>query len=169
MRTMTLKKGGTDFGPGWKTVTVKNAKYGDWEGKKFLDMTFDGYPDTLNARVYATVGKNGEEFAIGQVFRFANAGISGGLDGTDGSTVLKIDDNPDNLKGKRLNAYFYKDGQYSRILKQFAPTAFNNDLEIFNDSDVDYWKGRAVQYFNDYVAKRIDSSTESSKDEDVPF
>ena len=32
MRTITLKKGGTDFGPGWKTVTINNAKYGDWNG-----------------------------------------------------------------------------------------------------------------------------------------
>ena len=92
MRTMTLKKGGTDFGPGWKTVTVKTAKYGDWEGKKFLDLTFESYPDTLNDRVYATTGKNGEEFAIGQVFRFANAGISGGLEGPDGNMLMKIDD-----------------------------------------------------------------------------
>ena len=163
MRTMTLKTGGTDFGPGWKNVVVKNAKYGDWNGTKFLDLTFEGYPDTLNARVYATTGKNGEEFAIGQVFRFANAGISGGLEGPEGTKVMRIDDEPSNLRGSHLNAYFYKDGEYSKILKQFAPTVFHNDVEGFNENDVTYWKSKAEKYYHDYVLKGKHTASSNSQ------
>ena len=159
MRTMTLKKGGTDFGPGWKIVTVSGAEYGDWNGTKYLDVTFEGYPETLNARVYAATGKNGEEFAIGQVFRFANAGISGGLEGPDGNVLMKLDDEPSNLIGKHVNVYFYKDGEYSRVLKQFAPTVFHNEVEGFNDNDVTYWKEKAEKYYQEYVVNKGNHNT----------
>ena len=45
MRTMTLKTGGTDFGPGWKNVVVKNAKYGDWHGWKIEALNDFGNND----------------------------------------------------------------------------------------------------------------------------
>ena len=163
MRTITLKKGGTDFGPGWKTVTINGAQYGDWNGTKYLDLTFEGYPETLNARVYSAIGKNGEEFAIGQVFRFANAGISGGLEGPEGNMLMKIDDEPSNLIGKHLNAFFYKDGEYSRILKQFAPTEFHNEVENFNEKDVTYWKNKAEKYYRDYVLKGDHTTAETTE------
>ena len=154
-RTLTIKKGGTDYSPGWKNVTISNAKYGTYEGSKYIDIWFKDYPENLNMRVYEKIGKDGEEFAIGQLFRFANAGITGSLDGTDGTTkVIKIDDSPDSLVNKTVNAYFYKDGKYSRILKQTAPTEFTNDIESFTDSDVEYWKGRAEKYYLDYVADK---------------
>ena len=90
MRTLTVRKGGTDFTTGWHTLTVSDAKYGDWEGKRYLDVFFDGYPENFNMRVYEQKSKNGEEFAIGQLFRFANAGITDGLDGPDGNIVVSI-------------------------------------------------------------------------------
>jgi len=133
-RTMTIKKGGgTDFSQGWKTVTIANAKYGDYNGTQYLDLWFEGYPETFNARIYATKGSNGEEFAIGQVFRFANAGITGGLEGPE-------------------------DGEYTRVLKQFAPTVFANDVESFQEKDVDYWKGSAERYYNNYIANKSSSN-----------
>ena len=157
-RTLTVKKGGgNDFSKGWKTVTISKAKYGEFSGTQFLDIWFEGYPDTFNARIYATKGSNGEEFAIGQVFRFANAGITGGLEGPEG-IVVKMDDNPELLKGKQLNAYFHPDGKYTRVLKQFAPTVFANDVESFQEKDVDYWKSSAEKYFNNYVANKTSSN-----------
>ena len=162
MRTMTLKKGGTDFSPGWKQVTISKAQYGDWQGTKFLDIWFEGYPESLNARIYAKNGQNGEEFAIGQVFRFANAGISGGLEGADGTTVMRIDDEASNLIGKHINVYFYKDGDYSRALKQDAPTVFTNDVEGFSENDVTFWKNKAETYFKDYVASKIANGHDTS-------
>ena len=157
MRTLTVKKGGgTNYRVGWHTLVVSNAKYGDWEGNKFLDIWFDGYPENLNTRVYAKVN-NGEEWAIGQVFRFANAGITGVLDGSDGNIVIKMDDSPEQLKGKTVNTFFYKEGKYSRILKQVAPTVFQNEAETFTDEDVTYWKSKAEKYFAKYVQPKIEN------------
>ena len=153
-RTFTVKKsGGTDYTEGWKLLTISNAVYADFNGTQCLDMYFECYPETFNARVYATTGSNGEEFAIGQVFRFANAGITSGLEGPDG-IVIKMDDNPELLKGKQLNGFFYKDGEFSRVLKQFAPTVFTNEVETFNEKDVEYWKGSAEKYYENYIAKK---------------
>ena len=121
--------------------------------------------------------KNGEEFAIGQVFRFANAGISGGLEGPNGTKIMKMDDDPVHLEDKVINSYFYKDGKYSRVLKQFAPTVFTNEVESFSESDVIYWKGRAENYYEKYVNKGGNSNSfinTSNSDttvnaDDVPF
>ena len=155
-RTMTINKGtggGTDYTPGWKELTISSAEYGDYNGSRFLDVSFKGYPENFTARVYEAKDKNGEEFAIGQVFRFANAGISGGLEGPNGTKSMKMDDDPLFLEDKAVNVYFYKDGKYSRVLKQFAPTVFENDVESFSAEDVVYWKGRAENYYEKYVRK----------------
>ena len=46
MRTLTVRKGsGTNYTTGWHTLTVSNAKYGDYNGTKFLEVYFDGYPE----------------------------------------------------------------------------------------------------------------------------
>ena len=157
-RTFTVKKsGGTDYSPGWKLLTISKAKYDDYNGTQCLDMWFEGYPDSFNARVYATTGSNGEEFAIGQVFRFANAGITSGLEGPEG-IVIKMDDNPSLLVGQKLNGYFYKDGEYTRVLKQFAPTIFTNEVETFQEKDTDYWKASAEKYYNNFIRNKEDNS-----------
>jgi len=173
MRTLTVRKGGTDFTTGWHTLTVSDAKYGDWEGKRYLDVFFDGYPENFNMRVYEQKSKNGEEFAIGQLFRFANAGITDGLDGPDGNIVVKIDDDTSHLKGKHLNVFFHKDGEYTRALKQVAPVEFENVIEKFTENDVSYWKKRAEQYYTEYVSKHNADTTLSTngttETADIPF
>ena len=184
-RTMTINKGsGGIYGEGWKILTIARAAYGVFNEAKYLDVWFEGYPENLNARIYAKV-TNGEEWAIGQVFRFANAGIDGGLEGTDGKMVIKMDDNPAELAGKEVNIFLYKDGKYSRILKQFAPIPFENVAEKFTEDDVIYWKGRAEKYFADYVKPKLngtddgssdfvsstktDETSKTSNDEEIPF
>jgi len=162
-RTMTVNKGGgTNYEPGWKTTTISRAAYGVYNDMQYLDVWFEGYPENLNARIYAKKGTNGEEFAIGQVFRFANAGITGALDGSDGKMVIKMDDNPAHLAGKEVNVYFYKDGKYSRILKQFAPISFENAAESFTDKDVEYWQTKAEKYFNDFVKPKLNKDEGSN-------
>jgi hypothetical protein len=178
-RTMTINKGtggGTDYTPGWKELTISKADYGDYNGTKYLDVSFKGYPDNFTARIYTALDKNGEEFAIGQVFRFANAGITGGLEGPNGTKIMKMDDDPINLEGKIVNGYFYKDGKYSRVLKQFAPTVFENEVESFSEADVIYWKGRAENYYEKYVRKSGTSDfnstppvTTDTDSADIPF
>ena len=155
-RTLTVKSGspgGDKYKPGWHEVTVSNAKYGTYNDSKFLDLWFDGYPENLNMRVYEKIGKDGEEFAIGRLFRFANAGITEALESDDGTKVVKLDDSAEQLKGKELNIYLYPDGEYKRILGQPAPTAFENAIEMFKPSDIEYWKGRAEKYYKDYIQK----------------
>ena len=177
MRTLTVKKSsGTDYSLGWHTLTISSAKYGDWEGNKFLDIWFDSYPENFTMRVYEKKGKDGEEFAIGQVFRFANAGITEGLDGPDGNVVVKIDDDTAHLKGKQIYVYFHIDGEYTRALKQCAPTEFKNIIEEFTQGDVDYWKKRAEKYYTDYINKDkssgstfAETSDTQSQEAEIPF
>ena len=162
-RTMTVNKGGgVDYGAGWKTAIISRAAYGVYNELKYLDVWFEGFPDNFNARIYEKIS-NGEEWAIGQVFRFANAGITGGLEGTDGKVVIKMDDNPAHLAGKPVNIFLYKDGKYSRILKQFVPTVFENVAEKFTDDDVTFWKGKAEKYYNDFVKPKL-NKTEGEAD-----
>jgi hypothetical protein len=165
-RTMTVNKGGggASYGEGWKTLTISRAAYGVFNDAKYLDIWFEGYPENFNARIYAKVS-NGEEWAIGQVFRFANAGITGGLEGTDGKMVIKMDDSPIQLQGKQVNAYLYKDGKYSRILKQFAPTTFTNVAETFSEEDVTYWKGKAIKFFEGYVKPKLENSSDENTEQ----
>ena len=177
MRTLTIKSGGTgtDYNTGWHELLVSKAEYGEWNGSKCLDIYFDEYPDNFNMRVYAKTGTDGEEFAIGQVYRFANAGISSALEGPDGTKVVKLDDSPEALIGKKMNVYFYKDGKYSRMLSKTAPTTFQNAVESFNPADIDYWKGRAIDYYNKYVEPKLKEkadvidTSDSSESNDVPF
>ena len=163
-RTMTINKGGNNlYDEGWKTLTISRAAYGVFNDSKYLDVWFEGYPENLNARIYEKK-TNGEEWAIGQVFRFANAGITGGLEGTDGKMVIKMDDSPAQLAGKEVNAFFYKEDKYSRILKQFAPITFENVAEKFTEDDVKYWKGRAEKYYTKYVEPKLNGTNEGSSD-----
>ena len=170
-RTLTIKKskGGSMFSEGWHTATVSSAKYGTWNDTKFLDVCFEGYSEKMNMRVYAKEGKNGEEFAIGNVFRFANAGITDGLEGADGNTTIKLDDSEEVLVGKEVNIFLFKDGDYSRVLPQIAPVVFKNIVEEFNDQDVDYWKGRAETFFDKWVKPKLNpnhvSTTDATMDE----
>jgi len=53
IRTVTIGSGsGADYVPGWKELTIKKAKYDSYNGKKFMDVWFEDYPDNMNARVY---------------------------------------------------------------------------------------------------------------------
>ena len=177
MRTLTIKSGGGNniYSTGWHELIVSKAKYDEWNGSKCIDVYFDEYPENFNMRIYAKTGQDGEEFAIGQLFRFANAGISSALEGPDGTKVVKMDDSPEALIGKKMNVYFYKDGKYSRALSKTAPIPFENAAESFNPADVDYWKGRAEDYFTKYVEPKLKEKSEvvdtlvSSESDDVPF
>ena len=157
MRTLTVKSGGGgSWNDGWNTLKITNAAYGEYNGSKYLDVWFDGLPESLNMRVYEAKNAEGEEFAVGQIFRFANAGIMEGLEGPDGNTVIKFSDEAEGLIGSVLNVFIYKDGKYSRVCKQPAPTAFENAADSFSDDDVTYWKNKAEGYFQKYVKPKLE-------------
>tara|TARA_R100000008_G_scaffold71022_1_gene48751 strand:+ start:2022 stop:2567 length:546 start_codon:yes stop_codon:yes gene_type:complete len=181
MRTLTVKKtSGTLWATGWHQLNISSAKYGDYNGSKFIELAFEDYPDNFTLRIYAKVGKDGEEFAIGNVFRFANAGITEVLEGTGGDKVVKLDDSADNMAGKSLNVFFYKDGDYTRAYSSVAPTVFENAIDTFTEKDVEYWKKKAETRFENYTpgsGATVDSviesnnvpETTSTSSPDVPF
>jgi hypothetical protein len=152
MRTLTVKQNsGGNWGAGWHELTVSTAKYGDYNGSKFLELGFKDYPDNFTLRIYAKKGKDGEEFAIGNVFRYANAGITEVLEGTGGDKVVKLDDSAENMVDKTLNIFFYKDGEYTRAYSSVAPTVFENAIDKFTEKDVEFWKSKAETRFNNYT------------------
>ena len=183
--TLTIKKGGpSPYPPGWHTANISNAEFGEWDGNdgpvKYIDIYFDGYSEKMNLRVYAKESQNGEEFAIGKIFRFANAGITDALDDGEGNMTIKMDDSPEHLVGKDVNIFLYKDGEYSKVLREIAPVPFKNIVEEFTDKDVDFWKGKALQYFDKYVKPKlaiaeevtqldIDDLTKVANNAEMPF
>ena len=178
VRTLTVKTGGgSSFSTGWHTKLISKAEYGDYNGTKYLDVWFDDFPESLNMRVYEKKNADGEEFARGNLFRYANAGITSALEGQGGTKVIKLDDSPEALIGKNVNVYVHKDGKYSRVLNQCAPTEFENVVEKFSADDVQYWKDRAVKYFLEYVKPKLDKKsdnateidTSDSSEDDLPF
>ena len=152
MRTLTVKQNsGGNWGAGWHELTISTAKYGDYNGSKFLELGFKDYPENFTLRIYAKKGKDGEEFAIGNVFRYANAGITEVLEGTGGDKVVKLDDSAENMVDKTLNIFFYKDGEYTRAYSSVAPTVFENAIDKFTEKDVEFWKSKAETRFNNYT------------------
>ena len=178
VRTLTVKTGGgSSFSTGWHTKLINKAEYGDYNGTKYLDVWFDDFPESLNLRVYEKKNASGEEFAIGNLFRYANAGITSALEGANNTKVIKLDDSVEALIGKNLNVYVHKDGKYSRVLNQAAPTEFENVVESFNADDVQFWKDRAEKYFKEYVQPKIekklasvvDAPDSSESGDNIPF
>ena len=173
-RTFTLPKKGTGlWNEGWHTVTITKAESGELDnGSKYVDTWFDGYPDNFNMRIYEKIGKDGEEFAVGNLFRFANAGITDALESAEGDTVIKMNDDVAELIGKTVNTYFYRDGKFTRVLGQVAPVTFKNIVEEFTDKDVAYFKGKVESYFSKWVEPKLkdepheETATETS---DIPF
>ena len=175
-RTLTVKTGGgSSYSTGWHTKLISKAEYGDYNGSKYLDIWFEDFPESLNMRVYEKKNASGEEFAIGNLFRYANAGITSALEGANNTKVIKLDDSPQALIGKSLNVYVHKDCKYSRVLNQAAPTEFQNVVESFNADDVEFWKKRAEKYYTEYVQPKLKtknedvSTSDSSESDDIPF
>jgi len=164
MRTMTIKKNSGNWSTGWHELTISMAKYGTYSGSKFLELGFDGYPENFTLRIYAKQGKDGEEFAIGNVFRYANAGIIEVLEGPGGDKVAKIDDTVEQIIDHHLNIFFYKDGEYTRAYSSVAPTVFENPVEGFTEDDVAFYKKKAEDRFANYTPtgstdERVSSET----------
>ena len=165
MRTLTIKQGGSNWATGWHTLTVSKAKYGTYNESKFLELGFADYPDNFTLRIYAKVGKDGEEFVIVNVYRFANAGIQEVLEGTGGDKVVKLDDSAEQMIGKKLNIFFYKDGEYTRAYSSVAPTVFSNSIDSFSEEDVTFWKNKAETRFRDYTPNNaVTTDTEYTSD-----
>ena len=182
IKTVTVGSGGSDYEAGWKQLTIKNAKYDNYNGNKFIDIWFDDYPDNMNARVYETINKTTkEEFRISSWFRFANAGILEVIDNGSGKPVVKYDDDTENLSGKEINVLFYRettgDGEYARIWREPAPVMMETDELSYTEKDVSFWKTRSERSLSSWQATNgqtktsMDATAQSVTDppEKAPF
>lgn len=158
MLTTTVKQGGgTDYSLGFHTVKIASAIKDSYNESPYYQLTFEGYPENFNLRIYEVT--DGENWRIAQLYRFANAGITGALeDSGGGEIIIKIDDNPNHLIGKELNVFFYKDGDYTRPWNRIVPTVFENDAEKFTEADITYWKDKVSTAFEEAKAKKEKSS-----------
>ena len=147
MGIVVTKKEGGGYDEGWKTVTISNATKGDFNGSKFIDLFFEGYPETMKCRVWEARNKDGEEFSVTNMVRYANPTILEEMD-NDGTTAASLDDSPNGLKGKSLQVLFYKKANgYSEISQKVAPAVpFENIVDKFDDNRIARIKESAVKY-----------------------
>ena len=157
MKTLTVKKTtGVSFGEGWHEVVMTKAspgKYSGGEGTKYLDVFFDGFPESLKLRVHEKFNKEtNEEFAVLNLYRFSNSGIKEVLEGTDGNMTIGIEDEPENLIGNKVNVFFYKNKEgYTNVSEIIAPAAFKNDLEEFDEAGVERMKSSCEERIKRYL------------------
>tara|TARA_R110002051_G_scaffold5586_4_gene28569 strand:+ start:1633 stop:2196 length:564 start_codon:yes stop_codon:yes gene_type:complete len=185
IKTMS-SSGGGDWSHGWKEVTLKNAKYGMYNNEvRYIDAWFEEYPETINLRLYEAKSKDGEEFAIARLFKLANAGIVGEVQDSAGRKSIQYDDDANNLNGRRLQVFFYKNDEgYFRVLNRVAPVPQDVEGEIlsFNHDDAIYWKKQAEKYYDQYkkptesngemlemTTDEIKETVTTSTDDDAPF
>ena len=158
MRTLTIKKTtGVTFDEGWHEVVMTKAvpgKYSGGEGTKYLDVFFDGFPESLKLRVHEKFNKEtNEEFAVLNLYRFSNSGIKEVLEGTDGNMTIGIEDEPENLIGNKVNVFFYKNKEgYTNVSEIIAPAVFKNDLEEFDEAGVERMKSSCESRIKKYLA-----------------
>ena len=164
MALLTLKRTENlgDLTPGWKTITVVAAKKGKYDGEngtKYIDIMFEGYSENIKLRAHQKVyKKTGEEFCIGNIFRYANAGI----EESDGKQV-KLDLSPKNLVGKSFQAYFFKNKKgYTDISDNIVPaTPFENIAEKWTQEEID---GLKKDTYHNRILPYISQFSNGNKD-----
>ena len=177
IRTIALSSGAGKWTTGWPQLTVTDATPGVWEGpektKKFIDLFFDGYPETFRLRVYEAFSKDNEEFAMARFFKVANAGILDELKDANGKSVLQFDDDPENLKGSSFNVLFYKNEEgYMRAWDRIAPVVADTPLK-YSAEDVKFWKSNSREAYAKRFGDSLDNSSTSGNSkgdgDDLPF
>ena len=153
IKTMSASTGGSSFEEGWHEVTISKAEYGVYttptgDTKNYLDVWFDGYPDSMNLRVYEVFNKTTkEEFNVANIFKYAVAGVVGVLKDPNGKhPIIQYDDDPQGLIGKSINILLYKDPKnpkYNRVLDRIAPVIQEGEHLSFKATDVDSIKNSA--------------------------
>jgi len=175
MGIVVTKKEGGGYDEGWKTVTVSDATKGDFNGSKFIDLFFEGYPETMKCRVWEARNKDGEEFSVSNMVRYCNPTILEEMD-RDGTTAASLDDSSNGLKGKSLQVLFYRKANgYSEISQKVAPAVtFENIVDKFDDNRITRIKESAEKYQArrneaNGVATETTTEGESSNGDDMPW
>ena len=169
---VTKKEGGGGYDEGWKTVTISSAQKGDYNGSKFVDLWFEGYPESLKCRVWEARSGEGEEFSISNMVRYSNPEILEELD-KDGTIAASLDDSPNGLKGKSLQVLFYKkENGYSEVAQKVAPAKpFQNIVDNFDENRISRIKESAERYISKRKATLNGTSTQPTAipDDEAPW
>lgn len=172
IKTMTHNSGGGTWSEGWHQLTIEAAEYGDWNGTKFIELWFEGYPKTFKLRVYEAHNKEThEEFALAKLFKLANAGIIDKVKSPSGKEAIQYDDEASGLVGKQINGYFYKDGEYVRVSDRIAPVVQQGNILSYTEDDVHFWKGVTEKYIasRNQNAPAVADTTSNGSEANVPF
>ena len=159
---LTVKKSSdVGFEEGWQIVIISDAVYGDYNGSKYIDLFFEGYPESLKCRVWEARNQEGEEFSISNMIRYSNPDVLE-EESLDGETAATLDDSPAGLKGKGLQVLFYKkDNGYTEVFQKVAPAnPFENIVDKFTESRIEKIKTAAEAY----KAKRDAKASETTID-----
>ena len=161
MSIVVKKSSETGFSEGWHEVTIENAVVGDYNDSRYIDLFFDGYPESLKCRVWEARNQDGEEFSVSNMVRYSNPDILEELT-TDGELSASLDDSPAGLKGKSLQVLFYKkDNGYTEIFQKVAPAVtFENIVDNITEERILKIKTSAEAY----KAKRDAKASETTID-----
>ena len=185
VKTMAKNAGTGQYNAGWHELTISQATDGEWNGKRVVDLNFEGYPENMRYRVFETTNsKTGEEFKIANLFRYACAGIISVLnDPTGKNPVIQYDDEVANLVGTKLNAFFVKkpsktDGnEYSEVY-DVVPVAQETEHLTYTEDNVARMKTRVESRHAGKTTAKTNvvgtvatetTSTATTSDADVPF
>ena len=172
MGIVVTKKEGGGYDEGWRTVIISDATKGDFNGSKYVDLHFEGYPDNLKCRVWEARSQDGEEFSVSNMVRYTNPNILEEMD-KDGTAAANLDDTPAGLKGKSLQVLFYKKANgYSEVSQKVAPAVpFQNIVDNFDEDRIARIKESAEKYQakkNEANGVVSEETTESNSD-NIPW
>ena len=174
--TVTKSSGGGGYDEGWKTVSISHATRGDFNSSKYIDLFFEGYPETLKCRVWEARSGEGEEFQIANMVRYSNPTILDEMD-KDGTTAASLDDSPAGLKGKSLQVFFYKKANgYSEISPKVVPASpFKNIVDDIDEDRITRLKASAEAYIkrrqeaNGVATETTTKTTKGDSEGDLPW
>ena len=172
MGIVVTKKEGGGYDEGWKTITISEAKRGDFNGSKFIDLFFEGYPETVHCRVWEARNKEGEEFSVTNMVRYCNPTVLEEMD-KDGTAAASLDDSPAGLKGKSLQVFFYKKANgYSEISPKVVPASpFKNIVDNIDEDSITRLKASAEAYIKrrQEANGAIQTETTETSTDEVPW
>ena len=179
IKTMSATEGGGNkYSEGWHDAKIVKAEYNEWNGKKYLELWFDGYGQYQTMKVYEVFNKaDNQEFAIARVFKYAQAGIISVLDDPTGKKpIIQYDDDANGLIGKSLAIRLHpdpKNSKYTRISNEPAPIAGQYEHMTFSVDAVNGIKAGADKRLEKYLAKAknvvVPETETSSNTADIPF
>ena len=170
MWIVVKKSSETGFSEGWHEVTIENAVVGDYNDSRYIDLHFDGYPESLKCRVWEARNQEGEEFSISNMVRYSNPDILEELS-TDGVLSANLDDSPAGLKGKKLQVLFYKkDNGYTEVFQKVAPAVpFENIIDNITEERILKIKTSAEAYKAKRDAKASETTLEDTQAESAAY